>query len=86
MRLTTSARRATPASPATLAALSIAACVALGLAAQAAEPAATLAQMGARYPSMSDVHIRKCDKDGDGLYTNAEQACVRSIYLATRNR
>jgi len=38
------------------------------------------AQVQSRYPAMSSVFIAKCDKDGDGLYTNAEMACVRGIY------
>ncbi len=86
MTPSTPPRRASLGSKVALAALSVEAFVALAVTAQAAVPAATLAQMEARYPSMSDVHISKCEKDGDGLYTGAEQACVRSIYLATRNR
>ena len=38
------------------------------------------AQVQSRYPAMSSVFIAKCDKDGDGLYTNAEMASVRGIY------
>ncbi len=38
------------------------------------------AQVQSRYPAMSSVFITKCDKDGDGLYTNVEMACVRGIY------
>ena len=49
------------------------------------ETYASLGQMSAMYPTMSDVHIRKCDRDGDGQYDNGERACVRSMYLATRN-
>jgi hypothetical protein len=44
--------------------------------------AVTLAQVEARYPRMSEVHIVKCDRNGDGLFGNAELACVRSIYHA----
>ena len=40
----------------------------------------TLAQVESRYPRMNAVHIRKCDKNGDGIYTNAEMACVQGIY------
>ena len=29
---------------------------------------------------MDAVFIRKCDKNGDGLYGNAEMGCVRGIY------
>jgi hypothetical protein len=29
---------------------------------------------------MSPIHIEKCDGNGDGIYTQAEQACVASIY------
>jgi len=29
---------------------------------------------------MDAVFIRKCDKNGDGLYGNAEMGCVRGIH------
>jgi hypothetical protein len=41
-----------------------------------------LAQVEARYPLMSYVHIVKCDKNGDQLYSRIELSCVRSIYHA----
>jgi hypothetical protein len=44
--------------------------------------AVPLAQVEARYPRMSYVHIVKCDKDGDQLYSRIELSCVRSIYHA----
>jgi hypothetical protein len=48
-----------------------------------AQPAGlTLAQVEREYPRMSPVHIRKCDRDGDGIYTRSELLCVRSIYQA----
>lgn len=42
----------------------------------------TLAQVERQYPRMSPVHIRKCDRDGDGIYTRSEMLCVQSIYQA----
>ena len=44
--------------------------------------AVPLAQVEARYPRMSYVHIAKCDKDGDQLYSRIELSCVRSVYHA----
>lgn len=44
--------------------------------------AVPLAQVEARYPRMSYVHIVKCDKNGDQLYSRIELSCVRSIYHA----
>lgn len=58
----------------------------------AAAPAPLLAQSGGqatpltfeqvqrKYPQMSYVHIDKCDKNHDGMFTQAEMACVESIY------
>ena len=40
----------------------------------------TLEQVEHKYPRMSPVHIRKCDYDGDGVYTRTELLCVRGIY------
>ena len=31
---------------------------------------------------MKAVHIQKCDRDGDGIYTQTEMLCVASIYQA----
>ena len=31
---------------------------------------------------MNEVHIQKCDRDGDGLFTRTEMLCVASIYQA----
>ena len=31
---------------------------------------------------MKAVHIEKCDRDGDGIYTRTEMLCVASIYQA----
>jgi hypothetical protein len=42
----------------------------------------TLAQVEQKYPRMSPVHIEKCDRDGDGLYTRSEMHCVAGIYQA----
>ena len=36
----------------------------------------------AKYPRMKTVHIEKCDRDGDGIYTKTEMLCVQSIYQA----
>jgi len=44
---------------------------------------ATLEQVQQRFRGMSEIHIAKCDHDGNGLYTRGEIACVRSLYLAT---
>lgn len=40
----------------------------------------TLAQLEARYRGMSAIHIEKCDKNGDQVFTPTEQVCVGSIY------
>jgi hypothetical protein len=56
----------------------IAAFVSLPAAAQDAPT--TLQQLERKYPQMSPVHIKKCDKDDDGLYTRTETLCVASIY------
>ena len=31
---------------------------------------------------MKAVHIEKCDRNGDGIYTKSEMLCVQSIYQA----
>lgn len=53
-----------------------------GCAAGGGAPAASLteAEVQARYGRMDAVFIRKCDKNGDGLYGNAEMGCVRGIH------
>ncbi len=56
------------------------------LAAFAAAPIAaqqagySLDQVEAKYPRMKPVHIEKCDRDGDGVYTKSEMLCVQGIY------
>jgi hypothetical protein len=40
----------------------------------------TLAQVERKYPRMSPVHIKKCDHDGNGIYTRIEMLCVSGIY------
>jgi hypothetical protein len=42
----------------------------------------TLAQVEARYPRMKAVHIEKCNRDGDNIYTKTEMLCVQGIYQA----
>jgi hypothetical protein len=50
------------------------------VAAAGQEGGLTLAQVESRYPRMSSVHIEKCDKNGNGIYTKTEMLCVQSIY------
>ena len=45
-------------------------------------PAQTLESLKRKYPGMSEVHIKKCDKNGDGLYERGELDCVSSLYSA----
>lgn len=40
----------------------------------------TLQQVERKYPRMNAVHIEKCDRNGDGIYTGTEMLCVQSIY------
>ena len=42
----------------------------------------SLAQVERKYPRMSTVHIEKCDRDRDGVYTRSEMLCVQGIYQA----
>ena len=42
----------------------------------------SLGQVESMYPRMKPVHIEKCDRNGDGLYTKSEMLCVQSIYHA----
>ena len=70
--------------PRVLAALLLALPLAAPLAPMALAQAAglTLDQVEHKYPRMSPVHIRKCDYDGDGIYTRTEMLCVSGIYQA----
>ncbi len=45
-------------------------------------PPLTLQAVKRKYPGMSEIHIKKCDKNGDGLYERGELDCVSSIYRA----
>lgn len=45
-------------------------------------PAQTLQALKRKYPGMSEVHIKKCDKNGDELYERGELDCVSSLYRA----
>ena len=42
----------------------------------------TLAQVERKYSTMSPVHIEKCDRNGDEIYTRIEMQCVAGIYQA----
>lgn len=42
----------------------------------------TFDQVQRKYRRMSPVFITKCDRNGDGIYTNAEMQCVAGIYQA----
>ena len=44
--------------------------------------AVPFAQVEARYPRMSKVHIVKCDRNGDQLFSRIELNCVSGIYRA----
>jgi hypothetical protein len=50
--------------------------------AAAQEGGLTLAQVERKYRNMNEVHISKCDKNGDELFTRTEMLCVSSIYQA----
>jgi hypothetical protein len=60
----------------------IAASLAPFAAALAQEQVMTLAQVERRYRTMNEVHILKCDYDGDQLFTRTEMICVSNIYRA----
>jgi hypothetical protein len=61
----------------------LAAALALPLPAAAqAQAGYTLDQVESMYPRMKAVHIKKCDRNGDGVYTRSEMLCVQSIYQA----
>jgi hypothetical protein len=40
----------------------------------------TLAEVERQYRRMSVVHIRKCDYDGNGIFTRTEMLCVQNVY------
>ena len=40
----------------------------------------TLDEVQRKYRKMNDVHILKCDRDGDLIFTRTEMLCVSSIY------
>jgi hypothetical protein len=42
----------------------------------------SLDQVESMYPPMKPVHIKKCDRNGDNLYTKSEMLCVQGIYQA----
>ena len=46
----------------------------------AAQEALTLAQVERKYRGMDEVHILKCDYDGNQLFTRTEMLCVSGIY------
>ena len=61
----------------------VAAALALPLPAAAqAQAGYTLAQVESMYPRMKAVHIEKCDRNGDDVYTRSEMLCVQGIYQA----
>lgn len=45
-------------------------------------PPQTLQALKRKYPGMSEVHIKKCDKNGDEVYERGELDCVSSMYRA----
>ena len=63
-------------------AILLGALAAVPLAASAQQGGLTLQQVEAEYPRMKAVHIQKCDRDSDGIYTRTEMLCVASIYQA----
>jgi hypothetical protein len=46
----------------------------------AQEQGLTLAQVERKYRQMNEVHILKCDYDGNELFTRTEMLCVSGIY------
>jgi hypothetical protein len=40
----------------------------------------TLAQVERKYRGMAEVHILKCDRDGNETFTRTELLCVSGIY------
>ncbi|HVH01481.1 MAG TPA: hypothetical protein VM891_00730 [Amaricoccus sp.] len=46
----------------------------------AQEAGLTLAQVERKYRKMNEVHILKCDRDGNRIFTRSEMLCVQSIY------
>lgn len=52
----------------------------VALPAAAGQEVVSLAAIERQYPKMSPIHIEKCDRDHDGMFTRTEQLCVASIY------
>lgn len=46
----------------------------------------TLRDMERRFPNLAPRHIEMCDRNGDGVFTRGEQACVDSVNDAMRDR
>ncbi len=46
----------------------------------------TLQDMQRRYPNLALRHIEMCDRNGDGVFTRGEQACVDSVNDVMRDR
>lgn len=42
----------------------------------------TLAQVERKYRTMNEVHILKCDYDGNQIFDRTELICVQNIYRA----
>jgi hypothetical protein len=69
-------------SPTTLTALLLATAVIPPASVTAQTQAMTIQQVQSRFHGMNEVHIRKCDFNGDGLIDSKEINCVRGIYQA----
>jgi hypothetical protein len=52
--------------------------------AAAQEGGLTLAQVQRKYRTMNEVHILKCDRNGDELFNRTEMLCVSGIYQAVK--
>jgi hypothetical protein len=48
--------------------------------AQTGGGALTFAQIEQRFDGMNEIHIAKCDRNGDGLIERNEYPCVQGIY------
>jgi hypothetical protein len=44
----------------------------------------TLAQVQRKYRDMNEVHILKCDRNGDELFNRTELLCVSGIYQSLK--
>lgn len=64
----------------TLVVLAVAVASSAATAAAAQDSTSTYEQMERKYPRMNAVHIRKCDRNGDGIYDRGETLCVSSVY------